>query len=184
MELSVCRFLVLILVLALAFGVSVVGCGGRDRDEDADDDFDPDDLFDDDNQEDEDSDRDPCEDNHPPILFAVHYFVYEEELAPPVIVEQSDTTSFGIYFEYADADCNLPGGHFFVRFTAPQEEEDWQNLGVLPDELGCPSVESSLLYGFGFSQALDPAAYAGEVKWTDVCGAESNVITFEFTVVP
>jgi len=184
MELSGCRFLVLILVLALAFGVSVVGCGGRDRDEDADDDFDPDDLFDDDNQEDEDNDRDPCEDNHPPILFAVHYFVYEEELAPPVIVEQSDTTSFGIYFEYADWDCNLAGGHMYVRFVEP-EDTGWQNLGELPPDVSCKGKnDGTPLYGFSFSDPLDPAHYVGMTKWTDDCGAESEAMDFEFTVVP
>lgn len=168
------RFWLLGLVLVLAFGLSVVACGGG-GDDDSDDDTD-DDIIDDDTDDD-----DECDDNHAPALLGVYYILGQEQLTPPVTVSSADSANLGIYFEYADEDCNIPGGHFYIKQTLP-EESDWEDLGVLPEDLGCSTADSGYIYGFGFTQALDPASYAGQTKWTDVCGTESNIMDWEFTV--
>jgi len=178
------RLLLSALVLALIFGLGAfLSCGGKDENDDTDDDFDWDDFNDDDEgggERDPEEPGDPCEDNHPPVLSGVHYIVGDQELIPPVVVERSDTTDFGIYFEYYDLDCNLPGGHFYLNFN----DEGWLDMGELPDDIGCKGKnDSSPLYGFGFSEPLDPSGYHGLTFWTDDCGALSNIMEFEFTVV-
>jgi len=134
-------------------------------------------VFDDDIDDDIDDDVD-CDQNHPPELLAVHYFLGSEELPLPVEITPEESSSFGIYFEYADVDCNLPGGHFYNNIN----DEGWSDFGVLPEELGCSTADSGLLYGFGFSEGLDVGAYTGQTRWTDVCGEESNTLGWEFTV--
>jgi len=172
------KFWLLGLVLVLAFGLTVVaagcgGCGGDDDDDDdSDDDFDDD--FDDD---DDDDDDDDCAGNHAPELLAVYYFIGTEQQTPPVTIDQADVSNFGVYFEYADVDCNLPGGHFYYNIN----DEGWEDLGVLPEDLGCSSADSGLLYGIVFNEA-EPGTYNGQTKWTDVCGEESNIMDFAFTV--
>jgi len=123
-------------------------------------------------------DDDDCYDNHPPELLTAHYFVEGQEFSPPVVIAPEESVDLGIYFEYADVDCNLPGGHFYNNIN----DEGWNDFGVLPEELGCSSADSGLLYGFGFSEGLDVGAYTGQTRWTDVCGEESNVLEWEFTV--
>ena len=120
--------------------------------------------------------------NHPPVLISAFYFLGYVLQYPPVVITSDESAELGIYFMYADEDCNLAGGHFYNRMTEP-EETDWEDLGILPEELGCSSEDEGLIYGFGFDEPLEPNEYAGETKWTDVLGAESNVMPWEFTVI-
>jgi len=170
------KFWVLGIVLLLAFGLSMFACGGGGDGNGGDDDSD-DDIIDDDSADDDSG----CDSNHAPALLSVYYILGSDQLTPPVSISSADSANFGIYFEYADEDCNIPGGHFYNKQTLP-EESDWEDLGVLPEDLGCSTADSGYIYGFTFSAALDPADYAGQSKWTDICGTESNIMDWEFTV--
>lgn len=125
-----------------------------------------------------------AQENNPPNLRAVYYFVNNVIRWPDPIVTVTveESAHLSIMFQYSDADCNLAGGHFYVRQIEP-EETDWQDLGVLPDNVKCSSEVDGLIYGFGFNGALEPDYYLGETKWTDAQGAESNVLQWEFEVV-
>lgn len=121
--------------------------------------------------------------NHPPVLVEVFYFVGNVLIyPPPIVVTQEESADLHIMFQYADEDCNLAGGHFYNRMTEP-EQTDWEDLGILPDIIKCSSEQDGIIYGFGFDGVLDIGFYSGETKWTDVLGAESNVMSWEFTVV-
>jgi len=174
------KFWLLALAVLLAFGLGVVSCGGCEENnkEEQDDDFD------DDNDDDDD---DICDNNTPPELTAQHYILEQNELTPPVAIASADTPNFGIYYEYADEDCNLyvdadKKGHSFVKQLLPSES-DWQDLGAHPENIGCSSDDSGLIFGFYFGTEPLPAEfYKGQTKWTDACGDESNVMDWEFTV--
>jgi hypothetical protein len=97
---------------------------------------------------------------------------------PPVTVTQDD--AFGVSFAYNDADCNLPGGSFYINM----DDAGWQMFPTpLPDDLGCSSEETGSTHGFSLSVAnLSIGAHTWAVYWTDVCSAASNEMGGSFTV--
>ena len=183
---SRCSTLLPLLGFAVVFAIfgCSVDCG---TDDDAVDDDSLPEFDDDDEDEEDEEDDNPCN-NHPPELLSIHYFLggtEGQELSPPVQVSSSELEGLYIAFEYTDVDCNLPGGHQWIDC----EDSGWEEIGVLPEELGCSTEDSGMLYGFFVSEACPEPAEGlrrhcyGQARWTDVSGGESNTMDFEFVVV-
>ena len=133
-----------------------------------------------------DDDTSGCEDNQPPQLLGLYYFLKEGEswvqLEMPVSIAPSDFDKFYIRLEYADEDCNLEGGKFWLKF----EGGNWQEVEELPDDIGCSTEQTGYLYPLKLKDAvgeLTSGNYSGGVKWSDVCEDESNTLEFEFTLL-
>ncbi len=119
----------------------------------------------------------PCAGNTAPEIVGTHYFIETVELSTPVEVEPG--VELSVWFEYADNQCNLPGGELYVDAGG-----GWENLGTNPFFLGCSTDESGLYWGFYFDLAgAAPGDYEFEAYFTDICGAESNHETGSFTVL-
>ena len=173
----------LAVVLALGIGLAI-SCGGDDDDDSGDDDAGDDDIFDDDDSGDDDSgdddsgdDDDDCDDNTAPELLSANYVVNGNFIDPPINIDPED--EFGIYFEYNDDDCNLPGGEFWLNYDGAGYEAF---PDPLPADLGCSTAQSGLVYGFSLQNPIDEGAHTFAVYWTDVCDEQSNEITGDFTV--
>ena len=171
------------LVLALALALTVaVACGDDDDDDDdnddiGDDDIGDDDIGDDDTGDDDTGDDDDCTDNVAPELLAAYYIVNGSAADPPLDLDPNDL--FGIYFEYNDDDCNLPGGEFWLNMN----DEGYEAFpDPLPEDLGCSTAQSGLIYGFSMNNPMDEGDYTFAVYWTDICGAESNEMTGGWSV--
>jgi len=196
-------FFVLILAVALGAGLAV-SCSGDD-DDDSDDD---DDITDDDDDDDvgaccvgevcsiatdadcegefqgvgTDCDPNPCvtdecADNHAPVLLGASYLVNGNFVDPPIDIDPED--AFGVYFEYEDEDCNLPGGEFWLNYDGAGYEAF---PDPLPADLGCSTAQSGLVYGFSLQNPIEEGTHTFAVYWTDVCDEQSNEITGYFTV--
>ena len=170
--------LMLVLALALALGLAVACSSKKSGDDDSSSD---DDIFDDDSSDDttdDTGDDTDCTNNVAPELLDTAYVVNGSQATAPISIVAGDL--FGIYFSYNDDDCNLPGGQFWFSDNGAAYEA---LSGTLPDELGCSSAASGLSYGVSLTtDAMTPATYTYGVKWTDVCGAESNEMTGEYTI--
>jgi len=134
---------------------------------------------------DTDDDTSNCEDNHPPELLNIYYFLKVEDdwtpLEPPITIASADFKNLYIRLEYSDEDCNLEGGEFWLKF----EDGDWESVEELPNDIGCSTEKTGYLYPLKLKDvvgALSSGNYQGEVKWTDVCDDESNTLDFEFTL--
>ena len=177
------KYWILMIVLALAMALGVAfACAkksGDDDDSSGDDVFDDDaddDIFDDDTSDDSGDDTD-CATNVAPELLAAYYIVNGSQVTPPVTVHPEDL--FGVYFEYNDDDCNLPGGQFWANLNDAGYEAF---PDPLPADLGCSTAQSGLIYGFSMQNPMTEGTDTFAVYWTDVCDAQSNEITGGWTV--
>jgi len=123
----------------------------------------------------------PCSTNSAPELLSFFYNYTPGDSWPvqdPSLVCGRDTN---VWFEYADADCNLAGGRQFVETGGAVYD-----LGEL-DQVYCSS-EAGDGHHWGFSFVLadewsDPFDLTWEAWWTDDCGAESNRLNGSMTAV-
>jgi hypothetical protein len=168
-------FLTLVLALALGLGAAVA-CGGGDDDDDDNDDSGDDDIFPDDDTTDDDDDTD-CSANVAPELLGATYVVNGGAMEPPITVGPEDL--FGIYFEYNDDDCNLPGGAFWLNI----DDAGYEAFpDPLPEDLLCSTAQSGLIYGFSMTNPMEEGTHTYATYWTDVCDAQSNELTGDWTV--
>jgi hypothetical protein len=153
---------------ATDFSTAVADCGGDDDDDD--------DIFDDDTTDDDD-DTGECAGNVAPELLSATYVVNGGMMDPPINVDANDL--FGIYFEYNDDDCNLPGGAFWLNVDGAGYEAF---PDPLPEDLLCSTAESGLIYGFSMQNPMAGGAHNFATYWTDVCDEASNELTGNWTV--
>ncbi len=169
------RSLLPCLIPIFAFGLALAACSAGDDDSKG---LPKEDFPEEDDQDDESS---PCSNNAAPQLTGPIYLLDQQQLTPPITIGQEDIALFGIYFEYADNDCNLVAsygeGHLLVNIN----DQGWQDLGGHPDDIGCSTEQTGYIYGFNFAH-IEPGDYAGQAKITDACDADSNPVSFEFSV--
>jgi len=132
---------------------------------------------------------DPCDDNAAPTLESVeiHYDTNGDGdidgivEGPPYEWEDNDFKQYIVGFAYNDDDCNLPGGEVWYELRIDGVSDGWQKSpDPLPEDLGCSTEESGLIYGFVFDNQI--GIYELSVYWTDVCGAQSNQIDVDWII--
>ena len=181
------RIPALIVVLALIPAMLIVSCNKKIEDDDDDiSDFnygdDEDDYFNN-NPEDPDDPDDPfdpdrdCDGNAAPELISTVYVVNGDQFQTPQTVASGD--EFAVMYEYNDDDCNLPSGQFFLSLDGA----DFENLGTIPDEIGCSTASSGLIYGVTLTEdSMAIGEHIVSSYWTDVCEAPSNQLDGSYTV--
>ena len=177
-------------LLVSIFLLIVLGCDspddsdGRDNiviDDDDDDDDNDDDNDDrpDDDDDDDDDDDEPCEDNRPPVIREIIYKINGTPVSAPILVQADDLLE--VLPDYADPDCNLPGGFFWFSL----DDEPFERLNEpLPDSLGCSFSDSGVEYGFAVSRPMLLGSHVFKLYWTDNCAEKSNVVEGAWTVKP
>lgn len=125
-----------------------------------------------------------CEGNSAPELLGVTAVVNGNPVEMPATIQSTDALE--LWLEYADADCNLEGGGAsFIVYSEDDDASGGQSDLWSFDDIGCSSAEE----GGPFVLPTDVATVEGmgndpfQLIIADACGAQSNGVTLQFTVV-